>query len=238
MRVLLLSTVLLLAAGCAHEASSSKKSHGAPGAIVLAGETVPVRWTDGDSFEITGGRLKGKGTRLVGYNTLEAYGPVHRWGAWTGAELYEIATSSKELAATDTWDCVYAGQADSYGRLLIACPDVARKLVAAGHAFVFAVGEAPDESLLAVQREAQQNGVGIWAKGVPPRIITSVHAAKPGKPAYNRVVDVNTGRTEQLPHNIPYTTCEEVCVGEATDRSCLVNVPFERRYRNQPDCLR
>ena len=33
-----------------------------------------MRWSDGDSFKFTAGPHKGKGTRLLGYNTLESYG--------------------------------------------------------------------------------------------------------------------------------------------------------------------
>jgi hypothetical protein len=30
-----------------------------------------------------------------------------------------------------------------------------------------------------------------------------------------------------------YRECEEVCDGD----SCMVYVPYERRYKNQPNCL-
>ena len=60
-------------------------------AIVLDGQPILVDWDDGDTFSSPlgdGERLK---ARLSGYNTLESYGPVHRWGEWTAPELYSIA---------------------------------------------------------------------------------------------------------------------------------------------------
>ena len=38
-------------------------------------------------------------------------------------------------------------------------------------------------------------------------------------------------------HQASYRTCQEVCVGEGPVASCMVYVPFERRYRDRPACL-
>ena len=92
----------------------------------MAGKPVPVRWGDGDTFTVVEGALKGKAARLVGYNTLESYGPVHRWGSWTGPELMRIAFEARDAAAADTWTCKKQRKKDSYGRLLIDCPDARR----------------------------------------------------------------------------------------------------------------
>ena len=52
--------------------------------------------------------------------------------------------ASAAIAARVERRCASAGQADRYGRLLVACPDAALDLVASGHAMVFAV-DAPAE---------------------------------------------------------------------------------------------
>src|SRR5688572_27197595 len=98
-------------------ASGSKvhhKKHNALGNIVLNGEKQQVNWTDGDSFKFKEGKFKGAGTRLQGYNTLEAYGPVHRWGEWTAQELFELAEDSAAHAAMKTWECTTDEKKDGY----------------------------------------------------------------------------------------------------------------------------
>jgi len=40
------------------------------------------------------------------------------------------------------------------------------------------------------------------------------------------------------PHHRVYRPCEEVCVGEGAERACMTYVPFARRYRDRPACLR
>src|SRR5882757_1640206 len=95
-----LSLALVLAGSNVHH-----KKHNAEGAIVLNDDRTAVNWTDGDSFKIQDGKFKGAGTRLQGYNTLEAYGPVHRWGEWSAQELFELAEESAPHAAMKTWEC-------------------------------------------------------------------------------------------------------------------------------------
>ena len=246
MRTSIPALLLLLAASCAHEAApppapaqaTAPPQRQGPAAIRLNGEEVQVRWSDGDSFELQSGSLKGSDTRLTGYNTLESYGPVHRFGEWSAAELYGIARTSKELASAEVWDCTTDGKKDSYGRVLISCPGVSRAMIRAGHAFVMAVDEEPDPELLRLQREARAAKVGMWAKGAPAEIVTSVHPAVPGKPGYNRVVDLETGRSRKWTHESAYGICEEVCLPGGW--GCLVHVPFDRRYKpeTKADCLK
>ncbi len=247
MRLPTLPALIVLAlAGCAGApvdaptdapklARSSKR---AVAAILLNGERVDVGWSDGDSFDIRSGAHKGASTRLVGYNALESYGPVHRWGAWTSAELYEIARTSKELGAAEEWVCTTDGKLDSYERLLIDCPGVAKAMIAAGHGFVMAIDEVPDPALLAAQREARAKKVGMWAKGTPAEIVTSVHPAKGDKAGYNRVVEMETGTSRKWQHQSVYAECEEVCLPEGG--ACLVFVEFDRRYnpKTKAACLR
>jgi endonuclease YncB( thermonuclease family) len=212
------------------------------GELVLDGAPVPVRWIDGDTFEIEGGPLRGRHTRLEGVNALETFGPVHRWGGWTRAELLELARSSAALAASGRWACASRGDEDRYGRILVACPDAARRLVGAGHALVFAVDGPPDASLLAAQRAAQAEGAGMWAKGIAPEIPTGLHSAGERglgpRGAYDRIADTRSGVATARPHARAYAICEEVCAGPEGARACMTYVPFERRYRGRPGCLR
>jgi micrococcal nuclease len=217
------------------------KLPGVPGLVLLDGQATEVRWTDGDSFKVESGPLRGLGTRVVGYNALEAFGPVHRTAGMGPAELEAIAVSSAPLLARTTWRCSVAGKPDGYGRPLVSCPEAAATLVRAGHAVVYAVGARPDPALLALQREAQAARRGLWAGGVPPELITSLHSAGErdlkGKAPYDRLVDTRTGETRRLRHQSSYLACQEVCVGAGATISCMVYVPFERRYRDRPACL-
>jgi micrococcal nuclease len=233
--------VAWLAAAPPSGALASGKRAGAPGRVLLDDRTTEVRWTDGDSFQIDSGPLQGFGARLHGYNTLEAYGPVHRIAGMEPAALEVIATSSAALLAGSVWRCATQGKRDGYGRALVACPDAAAAVVRAGHAMVYAVDTRPDPGLLALQREAQEAGRGMWGGGVPPLLITSLHSGGEkglkGKQPYDRLVDTRTGETRLRRHRASYRTCQEVCIGEGAARSCMVYVPFEQRYRDRPACL-
>ena len=222
-------------------ATSAPRRHGAPGRVLLDGQLTEVRWTDGDSFKVDSGPLKGFGTRLFGYNTLETFGPVHRIAGLGPVPLERIAASSAALLAGTTWKCQTEGKRDGYGRALVACPAAAATLVRGGHAMVYAVDTRPDPALLALQREAQAARRGLWAGGVPPWIITSLHSTGEkklkGKSPYDRLCDTRTGLTRLREHRSTYQTCQEVCVGEGPLISCMIYVPFERRYNNRPGCL-
>jgi endonuclease YncB( thermonuclease family) len=222
-------------------AEARRRPHGRAGAsaVFLDGAATDVRWTDGDTFRIWSGPLRGRSARLEGYNTLETFGPVHRWGGWSGAELLELARAATRFVARGSWECAARGEEDRYGRLLVACPGAAAELVRRGLAMAYGVGRPVDGDLLALQREAQARGAGMWAKGVPSGIVTSVHSAAEGaRGAYNRVADTRTGIAGERRHDTSYATCELVCEGVGRDRSCMVYVPYERRYRHRPWCLR
>jgi len=233
--------------GCAHSADAKKKKHhgghGKWGYILLNGERTEVNWSDGDSFKIHSGEYSNLGTRLKGYNTLETFGPVHRWGSWTPLELYKIAKSCAAVAASQEWKCTTDGKKEGYGRLLVDCPDLTKEMVKQGLAMAFAVEEdhAPDD-VMAAQADAMREGRGMWAKGTVSAIVSSLHSVgeegHKGDTAYNRVVDTHTGKAAKVAHHDTYSTCQEVCVGAEGDQSCLVYVPFNIRYRNKPDCLK
>ncbi|MCC6334989.1 MAG: nuclease [Myxococcales bacterium] len=214
------------------------EKHDVDGAIVLNGERTRVTWSDGDSFDFKSGRYEGQGTRLVGFNTLEAYGPVHRWGGWTREELYEIAKSGSTLAASQEWECTTQGEPDAYGRLLVDCPKLAREMALAGVGLAYAVRGRPPRLVLDAMHQAQKARRGMWAKGVPDTILTALHSRdedKEGKypTAANRVLNTQTGETVLRKHLDNYALCEEVCDGD----SCMVYVPYELRYHDQPPCL-
>ena len=211
--------------------------------VLLGGERMTVRWSDGDSFKFKDGPYEGAGVRMTGYNTLESYGPVHRWGKWTAQELYDIASTSKNLGASQEWECTTTGERDGYNRVLVSCPKAALHLVQEGHAHVFGIDDPVSGELLAAQKQAQKKKVGMWAKGVPASIITSLHSVEEGwddggEGPYNRVADARTGQSEKLHHKEAYGVCQEVCVGPKKTQSCMTYVPFSNRYRNKPDCLK
>jgi endonuclease YncB( thermonuclease family) len=232
--------VALLALAVAAPAGARHRHRRAPASVVLDGLPAGVRWTDGDTFRVLDGPYAGRAARLEGYNTLETFGPVHRWGGWSGGELLALAKAAGPAAARETWRCTTAGAEDRYHRLLVACPAAADELVAAGLAMVYAVDRPAEPRLLALQHEAQRRRAGMWAKGIPAEIPTSLHSVEEngGGPTYDRVVDTRTGSAVKRPHGHAYRTCQEVCVGGGADRACMVYVPFERRYRHRPSCLR
>jgi endonuclease YncB( thermonuclease family) len=218
--------------------------HDAAGVVVLDGVRTAVKWTDGDSFKVNEGPYRGRGTRLVGYNTLEAYGPVHSWGGWTPDELFELAAAASGVAAAGEWSCTTRGKEDGYHRLLVDCPELAVEMARTGTGLAYAVdGERPAPRVLEAQREAQAAGAGMWRRGVVKGVLTSVHSlgedgeVEADATVYNRVVDTRTGQALKRVHAQRYGTCETVCEETEGDRSCMVYVPFKRRYGNRPACL-
>jgi len=236
-----LAAALLLAPWPAAAAPKPRRARGIPATLTLDGQPTQVRWIDGDTFQVDSGPLRGFSTRLAGYNTLETFGPVHRIGEAGPEVLHRVALAAAPRLAAGRWTCATLGRRDGYGRALVSCPDAAAALVRAGLAMVFALDGPADPALLAAQREAQAARAGMWAGGVPPLVLTSVHAEGEAglgaKGAYDRVVDARTGQAAARPHRRRYQPCEEVCVGEPPLRSCLTYVPFARRYRDRPACL-
>lgn len=236
---LLLALASLLVPAAPRARHEARHRDATAAAVVLDGAATAVRWTDGDTFRILSGPLRGRSARLQGYNTLESYGPVHLWGTWSGPELLEVARAASRVAPSATWRCRAEGEEDRYRRLLVSCPAAAAELVRRGLAMVYGVGRPADPELLRLQRDAQRRGAGMWAKGVPREIVTSVHSALEGEErSYDRVVDTSTGVARTRPHRATYGTCRLVCHGRGADRSCMRYVPFGRRFRHRPWCLR
>ena len=205
---------------------------------VLIDETYhDVSWSDGDSFRITSGRMRGQRVRLLGYNTLESYGPVHKWGDWNEWALYRLAKDAKKVATQEIWECKSQGAQDRYQRLLVRCPKLIEAMISSGMGHVFEVESKPNVALLMLQADAIKRKVGMWAKGVPDGVMTSIHShdEDPKKPAYNRVASLKTGMARKLLHSNTYKICEWVCI----EGSCLLYVPYTQRYGDdRPPCLR
>ncbi len=207
------------------------------GWITMGGNRIAVHWDDGDSFTFLSGPRKGMPTRLVGFNTLESYGPVHRWGDWTAEDLWAVAKESPKFAASATWECTTRGKKDAYKRLLVDCPQLRVDMVGKGLAHVFAYDEPADPRLLEVQKKARIAERGMWAKGRPEQIVTSVHDNH-GAGGALRIVAGRTGETEMVGQAVELSICEEVCHGDPWRGSCMVYVPFKLRYGDhKAECL-
>lgn len=188
--------------------------------VVVNGTASPVYFNDGDSFRVVGGKHSGTKARLAGFNTLESHGPVHKWGTWTAKELYVNAKMATLHGRNGEWVCTSDGEKDTYGRELFDCPSLRLSMVRNGlaHAMtVTAEGSAPE--LLAAQKQAQENKVGMWAHGVPQFIMTSSHSIgeySNREYAYNRVVSTKDGHSEKVRHKKRYKECEWVCLNRVT----------------------
>lgn len=217
-------------------------AHEAEGVLIVNGERTPVRWSDGDSFTFLAGPYAGMGTRLRGYNTLESYGPVHRWGAWTREELYTLTKGDAAVCASKAWECTTSGEPDAYKRVLVDCPKLALEMARKGRGLAYAVEGQPDLLVLDAMHQAQRAKRGIWEKGVPFGLITSLHSFAENKgtqytTSSNRVLDTRTGQAPLRKHTDNYETCQEVCLETDGTFSCMVYVPFDQRYKNRPSCL-
>lgn len=182
--------------------------------VFLNGVPTPVYFNDGDSFRVLAGPLRGSRARLAGFNTLESYGPVHQWGTWSREELSRYATLGTLNARKGTWRCTSDMEKDGYGRTLWACPDLVVDQLRKGlaHAMtVTAQGAAADA--VAAQAEAIKARRGIWAHGVPKRVMTSLHSASEGysKGPYNRLIASSDGHSEKWEHTDNYGECQTVC---------------------------
>lgn len=209
-----------------------------PAIVTLDGVQVLARWDDGDTFATPAEDGSRKNARLAGYNTLESYGPVHRWGDWDAGELYLLSKEAGEVASSKPWVCFDTGQGGGYGRSLVDCPELRQELLRRGlaHSFVMK-GEALVDDL-AAQQEAMRSGAGMWARGTPDWLTTSVHSLdeREGQiQTYNRVVSTADGHAERRMHEESYAACSEVCPAD----SCMIYVPYEQRYGDEKAaCLR
>ncbi len=136
---------------------------------------------------------------------------MHRWGDWTAEELYVVAKESLYQARRKPWDCTTRGKRDYYNRVLVTCPELGVDLVSRGLAHVYAFKTAADPELMALQKQARLNGEGMWEKGRPEYLVTSLHSAE-GKGGRNSVIHTRTGQWDGRAHQDEYPLCEEIFV--------------------------
>ena len=219
--------------------------------VYLNGVATPVYFNDGDSFRVLAGPLEGTRARIAGFNTLESYGPVHKWGDWTKKELYIFAKMATLNAQRGVWHCKSKMEKDTYGRILWHCDDLAISQISQGYAHAMTIDQNPAAKfLLQAQKKAQKGKKGFWAKGIPNFILTSAHSIdekvfKSSK-TYDRFVSALDGHSEKVTHSKDYKTCTEVCYdplskysSDSSKQSCISYVNFKNRYgANKPDCLK
>lgn len=223
----------ILLAGQAHGRAQSK--------VFLNGVPHPVHFNDGDSFQVLGGQYAGTKARLAGFNTLESFGPVHRWGTWKAKELYKNAKMATLNARKGVWHCESDLKTDSYGRILWWCEDLAVDQVRKGLAHAMSVTDDPAKpSVVAAQQEAIQSRRGMWAHGVPEYVLTSIHSNDESpeyETSYNRLVSSHDGHSRRWMHTEIYSECQEICwtPPEADERKKLI---FDRLRRQAGEALK
>ncbi len=186
--------------------------------VFLDGQPVAVHFNDGDSFRVVNGSANGTKARLMGFNTLESYGPVHQWGTWTAKEMFVLAKMATLNARRGVWTCENTGEVDTYNRALIYCPGLAEDQIRKGLAHVMSVDDEPGiPELVAAQQDAIANRRGIWAHGVPEYVMTSLHSIdesidrKQRERNYNRLVSSADGHSVKWKHQDVYNECQKVC---------------------------
>jgi endonuclease YncB( thermonuclease family) len=184
--------------------------------VFLNNQPGAVSFNDVDSFRIIKGNPQGSQSRLAGFNTLESHGPVHRWGGWHFKELYVNAKQATLNARRGVWHCESDLSADGYGRNLWTCLDLAEDQIRKGLAHAMSVTDEPAHPrLLAAQADAITHKRGMWAKGVPTYIVTSIHSAdeprdRPGL-TFNRLVNTVDGHSKRWTHTDNYKECQVIC---------------------------
>ncbi|MEZ4287499.1 MAG: thermonuclease family protein [Polyangiales bacterium] len=206
--------------------------------VFLNGRPTRVHFNDGDTFRSLDGPYTGLGTRLAGFNTLESWGPVHRWGGWHPFELYAIAKKATLNARRGIWHCTTEGKHDTHGRLLAACPDLAIDQIKKGLAHAMQIDDTPSRAeYLNAQHDAMKHKRGMWQKGVPELVLTSLHSADETqtKEPYNRMISTRDGHSEKWIHNDVYGDCEEVCAMD--ERPSLPAIDREVKALRNDDVL-
>lgn len=213
-RTALFAAVLMVAAAVTASLAPAEVAAVPASKVYLNGRPAPVYFNDGDSFRVLAGPLAETKARLSGFNTLESYGAVHRWGGWTAKELYRNAKMATMNARRGEWRCTSDLKRDGYGRILWWCPDLAEDQVRKGLAHVMTVtAEGGDPRLVRAQRLAQQERLGMWAHGIPDYILTSTHSNDEGYAGttYNRLVSTRDGHSVKWKHVDNYAECQEIC---------------------------
>jgi endonuclease YncB( thermonuclease family) len=231
-----IARLLGIAAICAVAIAIAEPADADPYTVAYVnGVASRVYFNDGDTFRMHTGPFAGSSARLAGFNTLESYGPAHRWGSWDAYELYLIAKMATLNARRGIWHCTGDGERDGYGRLLLDCPDLAVDQISKGYAHAMTIDDTPARAeYLRVQQRAMRARRGFWAHGVPEFIMTSVHSvdeyADRTEAAKNRMVSTRDGHSERFEHHEIYDECEWVCADEVrADASRVREVASELR---------
>lgn len=210
--------------------------------IEINGEIASVFFNDGDTFRILSGKLMGKRSRVEGFNTLESYGPVHRWGSFKSRELMNIANEGTLNARRGGWHCTTDLSTDTYGRLLSTCMDLASDQIEKGLAHVMTVTQSPGNAgLIEKQRGAIKEGKGMWALGVPNFVLTSTHSlheVRDRTETYDRFVSTRDGHSVVAKHRNNYEDCQEICYSPGLENqdpdpsvnSCMIYVNAQNRF--------
>jgi len=224
---------LILMIGIAFPTSPQVPTAQTNATIELDGEKVAVEWVDGDTFVVGSTGVK---ARLDGFNTLESYGPVHKFGPGPAA-LYGIANAATDLAKSQAWTCTKQSDDGGYGRIGVDCPGLRTAMLEQGLAHVFAVDGPASKSNLQAQALGIAAKAGMWSKGAPEGVVTSAHSLDEKEGAtqnYNRVMRVSDGSAPKQMHSEVYKPCSWVCASG----SCLLYVPYSMRYgENKAQCL-
>ncbi len=235
---------LAAAAGLAFLATAiGHPAEARPTALVyIDGTPMPVYFNDGDSFRILDGHWRGTQARLKGFNTLENYGPVHKWGTWRPGELYNLAEDDTFFARRGVWHCFSDnGHRGTYGRLLLRCPDLAMALIQRGFAHAMQIDDTPSPpEYLRAQQDAIEHHRGMWAHGVPDFIVTSLHSPREDptyEHSYNRLVSTRDGHSEKWEHTDDYSECQMVCHQDQKVDIAKVTA-VARELRNDPHLAR
>lgn len=183
--------------------------------VIINGKGLPVYYNDGDTFRVLEGKLAGSPARLAGFNTLETFGPAHQWKGWTFKELYVNSKQATLNARRGVWHCsIDPSDRDGYGRLLAVCPDLQESQIRQGLAHALSVDGPAEARLIRAQRDAIVNRRGMWAKGVPAQVLTSLHSVdeRPDSTGnYNRLVSPIDGYSTKWLHQDTYEECQDVC---------------------------
>ena len=206
--------------------------------VFINSEPASVAFNDGDSFLVASGPYAGSRTRLGGFNTLETFGPAHRWGTWHPYELYVISKMATLNARRGVWHCTTEGETDTYGRILLDCPDLAVDHIRKGLAHAMNVDDTPSRpEYIRAQQDAIRHRRGMWAHGIPNFIMTSLHSygEDPDRDtAYNRMISTRDGHSEPWEHRDRYNECQWVCAMEIQADQARVR-DFARRLRADPE---
>ena len=121
---------------------------------------------------------------------------------------------------------------------MVDCPELRRVLVSEGLAHLYRMDGQGDPQELSLQQSAIDRRLGMWAKGAPEQLLTSVHSKSEGhEMTYDRACSLATAECAKIEHEQSYATCQDVC----HYGSCMLYVPFEERYAYKgklADCLR